>query len=131
MVSSFLAWKGRAHIVKQTMKRILPLIAVFAMLVMLSACGRQVEDTALTEETAALVETHEAVGVLKAFLPDGEHIRVDHEAIPGFMEAMTMSFAVKDTTLFQSVLVEDSIRFTLTVTGDDMYVSSLDKVEPR
>ncbi len=116
------------------MKRILPLIAVFAMLVTLSACGQQAEesqeDTESTEETAAPVETHEAVGVLKAFLPDGEHIRVDHEAIPGFMEAMTMSFAVKDTTLFQSVLVEDSIRFTLTVTGDDMYVSSLDKVEP-
>ncbi len=117
------------------MKRILPLIAVFAMLVTLSACGRQVgetpEDTASREELPAPVETHEAVGVLKAFLPDGEHIRLDHEAIPGFMEAMTMSFAVKDTTLLQSVLVEDSIRFTLTVTGDDMYVSSLDKVEPR
>ncbi len=111
------------------MKRILPLIAVFAMLVMLSACGRQVEDTALTEETAVLVETHEAVGVLKAFLPDGEHIRVDHEEIPGFMEAMTMSFAVEDTTLLQGIQVEDSIRFTLTVTGDDISVSALARVE--
>ena len=115
------------------MKRILPLIAVFAILATLSACGRQVgetpEDTASTEETAAPVETHEATGVLKAFLADGEHIRVDHEAIPGFMEAMTMSFAVEDTTLFQGIEVEDSIRFTLTVTGDDITVSSIQKQE--
>lgn len=55
------------------MKRILPLIAVFAMLATLSACGQQVgetpEDTASAEEPPAPVETHEAVGVLKAFLP--------------------------------------------------------------
>ncbi len=115
------------------MKRILPLIAIFAILATLSACGQQAEesqeDTASTEEIAALVETHEAVGVLKAFLPDGEHIRVDHEEIPGFMEAMTMSFAVEDTTLLQGIQVEDSIRFTLSVTGDDIHVSSIQKRE--
>ena len=115
------------------MKRILPLIAILAMLITLSACARQAEespeDTASTEETAAPVETHETVGVLKAFLPDGEHIRIDHEAIPGFMEAMTMSFAVEDTTLLQGIEVEDAIRFTLTVTGDDITVSSIQKQE--
>ena len=115
------------------MKRLLPLIAILAMLITVSACARQAEespeDTASTEETAAPVETHEAVGVLKAFLPDGEHIRVDHEEIPGFMEAMTMSFAVEDTTLLQGIEVEDSIRFTLTVTGDDITVSSIQKQE--
>ena len=115
------------------MKRILSLIAVFAMLATLSACGRQVgetpEDTASREELPAPVETHEAVGVLKAFLPDGEHIRIDHEEIPGFMEAMTMSFAVEDTTLLQGIQVEDSIRFTLSVTGDDISVSALARVE--
>ena len=67
--------------------------------------------------------------MLKAFLPDGEHIRVDHEEISGFMEAMTMSFAVEDTTLLQGIEVEDSIRFTLTVTGDDITVSSIQKQE--
>ena len=103
------------------------------MLITVSACARQAEespeDTTSTEETAAPGETHEAVGVLKAFLPDGKHIRLDHEEIPGFMEAMMMSFAVEDTTLLQGIEVEDSIRFTLTVTGDDITVSSIQKQE--
>jgi len=36
---------------------------------------------------------------------------------------------VEDTTLFQGIEVEDSIRFTLTVTGDDITVSSIQKQE--
>ena len=63
------------------MKRILPLIAILAMLITLSACTRQAEESS------------------------------------------------EDTTLLQGIEVEDSIRFTLTVTGDDITMSSIQKQE--
>ena len=119
------------------MKRPMRLVVVFMVLLILSSCAQRADEPSErtaegTQEVVKVsVKTYQAVGVLKAFLPDGEHIRVDHEAIPGFMEAMTMSFAVEDTTLLQGILVEDSIRFMLTVTGEDIYVSMLDKLESR
>ena len=117
------------------MKRPMRLVVVFTLLLILSSCAQRADETSEraaegTQEVVKVsVKTYQAVGVLKAFLPDGEHIRVDHEAIPGFMEAMTMSFAVEDTTLLQGIEVEDSIRFTLTVTGGDITVSSIQKQE--
>lgn len=113
------------------MNRSMRLAVVFPVLLMLSSCAQRAEDTPEPAEDVApaSVETYQATGVIKAFLPDGEHIRIAHEEIPGFMGAMTMSFAVEDTTLLQGIEVEDSVRFMLTVTGDDIAVSALDRVE--
>src|ERR1044071_1281345 len=38
-------------------------------------------------------------GVLKEIKPDEHQLVISHEAIPGFMEAMTMPFNVKDPVL--------------------------------
>ncbi|MFQ5569522.1 MAG: copper-binding protein [Rhodothermales bacterium] len=113
------------------MNRSVRLAVVFTVLLMLSSCAQRAQEIPepAEEVTPASVKTYQAIGVIKAFLPDGEHIRIAHEEIPGFMEAMTMSFAVEDTILLQGIQVEDSVRFTLTVTGDDIAVSALARVE--
>jgi protein SCO1/2 len=38
-----------------------------------------------------------AKGILKEILPGGQVVKIQHEAIPGYMTAMTMPFEVKDT----------------------------------
>ncbi len=104
------------------MKRILlPGILVFT----LAACNRTPEPKA---ETPPETHTYTSVGVLQTFLPDGVHVRVNHEEIPGLMGAMTMSFAVADTSLLRGLAEGDSIRFTLTVTGDDIEITGLEKI---
>ncbi|WP_456427328.1 copper-binding protein [Rhodocaloribacter sp.] len=96
-----------------------------AVLFALVGCTRAPEP-----ETPPEAQKYTSAGVLQTFLPDGVHVRVDHEAIPGLMDAMTMSFAVADTSLLRGLSEGDSIRFTLTVTGDDIEITGMEKVEP-
>jgi len=101
-------------------------ILLFASLVLaLAACNRSPEPRA---ETPPEAQTYTSAGVLETFLPDGVHVRLNHEAIPGLMGAMTMSFAVADTSLLRGVAEGDSIRFTLTVVGDDIEITGLKKI---
>jgi protein SCO1/2 len=45
---------------------------------------------------AETLKTFEGRGVLLEASPDGRRARIAHEKIPGYMEAMTMEFAVRD-----------------------------------
>ncbi len=40
-------------------------------------------------------------------------VRIDHEAIPGFMEAMTMVYPVHSSPLLTEVEVGDQVSFTI------------------
>ncbi|HZS03777.1 MAG TPA: copper-binding protein [Blastocatellia bacterium] len=45
-------------------------------------------------------------------------VTIEHEAIEGYMEAMTMPFPLKDERLYQTLKVGDHIQATLVVAGD-------------
>lgn len=49
---------------------------------------------------------------------DATHVVVDHEAIPGFMEAMTMPYKVKDPSILSELHPGDRITARLTVSED-------------
>ena len=69
--------------------RIAPLLAL-ASLPLASACGDPAPDPeTLVTVRAAFVES----------LFEGQAARFDHEAVPGWMDAMTMPFAVEDPAL--------------------------------
>jgi protein SCO1/2 len=55
-------------------------------------------------------------------------LRIDHEAIPGFMEAMTMDYSVRGATV--SALPPDGtpIVATLHVTGNGYWITGVKKV---
>ena len=75
----------------------------------------------------ALAQTnHYAVrGVVRQIAPDHRHVTIQHEAIPGYMMAMTMDFSVRDTNALRQLAPGDQIDFTLTVTTDDDWVENL------
>lgn len=52
---------------------------------------------------------------------------VKHEAIEGFMSAMTMGYPVKDTAEFAKLAAGDNITATVYVDGDDMYIGNIRK----
>jgi protein SCO1/2 len=69
---------------------------------------------------------HYAVrGVVQQIAPDHRHVTIQHEAIPGYMMAMTMDFSVRDTNAVSQLVPGDQIAFTLTVTADDDWVENL------
>jgi len=58
----------------------------------LLACGAQKEDRPLSEPGEKLYALR---GVVVARSAEYNSLKVDHEAIPGFMEAMTMDYPVR------------------------------------
>lgn len=73
-------------------------------------------------------EVHELRGVLRAIAPDHRTARIQHEAVPGYMPAMTMSFNVADTNELAGLAPGVTVTFTLTTTADSHSISHLRKV---
>ena len=66
-------------------------------------------------------------GVLQETRSNGKTAVIKHETIPGFMEAMTMSFDVKTANELANVRPGDEIEFRLTVTSDDSWIDGVKK----
>ena len=107
----------------------LALVALPALLV-LPAC-RSREEAA--PRPAAAEQRFPLTGVVMSRDLVGGEARVAHDAIPGFMDAMTMSFAVRPREALNDVEPGDRIRATLVVAGARSWlegVSVTEKVKP-
>jgi protein SCO1/2 len=89
----------------------------------LTACNQN------TSQPTAATKTYTAKGVIKELEPDGKTAVIKHEAIPGYMEAMTMPFEVRDTNLLRGLKPGDSVSFKLAVTAKEGWISDLTKLE--
>ena len=78
-------------------------------------------------------------GVVRETRPAKSQLVVKHEEIPGYMDAMTMPFQVRDAKILDSVKAGDAITFQLHVTDKDHWIDGLkivavgagDKEAPR
>lgn len=77
---------------------------------------------------AATNQTYAVRGVVQAIPPDHRHATIQHEAIPGYMGAMTMDFSVRDTNVLAGIAPGDKITFTLVVTADDDWMENLRRI---
>jgi len=66
-------------------------------------------------------------GVVLALQPEDRRVRIRHEAIPGYMEAMTMAFDVHDTNELSGLMPGEEITFNLLVTDDDVWIEGIEK----
>ena len=98
------------------------------IVLILAGCGSDQSDHAAHGDAVAL-QSYEAVGVVKTITPTKNYINIDHEAIPGFMDAMAMFFAVSDTSILRNVAVDDSIRFTVEVKNGNAEVSGVELIK--
>jgi protein SCO1/2 len=67
-------------------------------------------------------------GVVKKIEPENSRLIIAHEAIPGFMDAMTMPFRVKAPGILAGVQAGDSISFKLFVTADESWIDNVVKI---
>ncbi len=76
-------------------------------------------------------------GVVRETRPAKSQLVVKHEKIPGYMDAMTMPFQVRDPKILESVKAGDDITFQLHVTEKDHWIDGVkivgvgDKEPPR
>jgi protein SCO1/2 len=116
------------------------LIAVSAVAVMASlalSCQRNGVPVPPPKATSAVVaknyeQIFQVKGVIKELQPEKKKVTITHEEIPGYMEAMTMSFDVKDAQELNGLQPGDSVAFRMTVTDDEGWIDQLKKVDgPR
>ncbi|GAA5116424.1 SCO family protein [Luteolibacter yonseiensis] len=74
------------------------------------------------DETA---RTFQVLGVVKKLKPEIRTAVIDHEEIPGYMDAMTMSLEVRDIAEFNGIKAGDKIAFRMNVTEDDGWIDQL------
>ncbi len=66
-------------------------------------------------------------GVVRAILPETDLIIISHEAIPGYMEPMTMGFRVASPQIYDGVRIGDAVRFTLRGTPPAVIVTRIER----
>lgn len=82
--------------------------------VLLVACEGRRDEARVTYEVAGKVVRVEAAR---------RSVVIDHETIPGFMEAMTMPFDVRDPAILDGLRKGEAVRFELVVQGTHAWIS--------
>ena len=102
------------------MMRTFPLILML-LLLFAAGCGDG-------EKDGPVRETYAVRGRLLGATEDSRAVVIDHEAIPGYMDAMTMTFPLEDERLLEGLARGDKIRFDLTVGGATVQVDNVERL---
>lgn len=92
----------------------------------LSACKKPEGPQAQVSAVAPAV--HSSTGVIKGIRENGKIFVIEHKEFPGFMEAMTMGFELKDPAMGQGLKVGDKIEFSIEAQGDAFPVTHIKKL---
>jgi len=93
-----------------------PVLLFFVLVVLCLVSCRQSEN-----------RTFSVRGVVQEIKPGDQAAVIRHDAIPGYMEAMTMPFDVKTSNELANVRPGDEIEFRLVVTSDDSWIERVKK----
>ena len=104
--------------------------AVLVSLAFVASCGKQ--STAESRNASAPLQPTQQVfqvkGTITQLQTAEKSVRIRHETIPGYMDAMTMTFDVKDTNELAGLAAGDAVAFRLTVTDKDGWVDQIKKL---
>jgi Cu/Ag efflux protein CusF len=70
-----------------------------------------------------------ARGIVRVVAPEINRIFIDHGAIPGLMEAMTMAFEPEDAKLLNGLTPGDEVLFTLRQQGGRLILVAIAKTQ--
>lgn len=108
------------------------IIAALLLAAGILACQR--EQTATTGNQAPASErgvttaTHRGVGIVEEVNLEKRAVKINHEAIKGYMEAMSMEFRTRNPALLNDLKPGDRIEFTLEVTAGIVVVTDIKKL---
>jgi protein SCO1/2 len=73
----------------------------------------------------AAAKSYDARGIVRQISDDRRKATIQHEAIPGYMSAMTMEFNVKNTNEIVGISPSDEITFKLVVGENDSWIEGV------
>lgn len=95
------------------------ILMIVLMLLVTVGCSRK-EEGKQTE-----LVTFKLRGEVVGLSPEKGRMMIAHEEIPDYMQAMTMPFKIKDSTLFTGIEVGDTVEGTLAVSRTESWIASL------
>jgi len=99
------------------------LTTLLSAALLLTSCSNADKDTKETD-----LVTFPLKGEVVRIDRDARRLTVAHEEIPNYMDAMTMAFKIKDSTVFDRVEVGDSITATLAVSRVESWLDGVQVV---
>jgi protein SCO1/2 len=105
--------------VEQKLRKVRGLIAILAIVFSIAGCSHS------AEAPQAARKKYPVVGKVVALDKARNRITVQHQEIPGFMDAMTMSYDVKDPKEMKDLEPGDEIRCDLILNGPDMWLQKI------
>lgn len=81
-----------------------------------------------TTSCAKRVVTYDVKGTIRELLDDKKTVKIAHEAIPGYMPAMTMNLSVTNETELAGLKPGDIVSFRMVVTPDDGWIDRVRKI---
>jgi protein SCO1/2 len=103
--------------------RPLPPGVLFFLLLALAGC--QPGSSTPPAPSGGTPKTYTVRGVVQVVSPDNGRATIKHEAIPGYMGAMTMEFPARDTNVLAGIFAGDEISFTLAVTETNDWIENV------
>jgi len=80
------------------------------------------------DSASAPGQVHTTRGLVREIAPDRHKAVIRHEAIPGYMAAMTMEFNVRNTNELIGIAAGDTVTFRLTATEETHWIDQVSKV---
>jgi protein SCO1/2 len=105
------------------LKPLLVSISLFSSMFLL--CASPVESPLSHQEGETNVKIFRVKGVVRELKPDDKTIVIRHEAIPDYMEAMTMPFKAKEPAELKALRPGDEISFRLHVNETESWVDEI------
>ncbi len=110
-------------------RQILFFSIVYSVAAVFAGCGRAASeaDSAATAPSPAKQQVFEVKGVVQELKADGKTVVIKHEAVPGYMDAMTMPFEVKDVTELKDLQPGDEVSFRMIVTPKEGWIDQISR----
>jgi protein SCO1 len=86
------------------------------------------EPITLPSQSGTNIQNFRTEGVVKELKGDGRTVVIAHEAIPNYMEAMTMPFKVRQPRELAGLQAGDKILFRLRVSDTESWVEGISKI---
>jgi Cu/Ag efflux protein CusF len=99
-------------------RQILAITCLFAVVFSTSSCRQESPET-----------VYRVSGTIRKIKDEGRVAVIDHEEIPGYMEAMVMPFQAKDDSVFSAAKPGDRVEFDYRVAPEGAWVENLKVIE--
>lgn len=106
------------------------LTLVLLLLALTVSCQRQQTSNGNTAagSPGVVSATYRGVGTVEAVDPDKRTVKINHEEIKGYMEAMSMDFHTRDPALLNDLKPGDRVGFTLENTAGIVVITGINKL---